>query len=113
MQNDRESEEVLAEWSSGLEAVLYQPEVEEAIREVSHTFPLISPSPPLLPLSHPPPPPHVQVCPTVDPLDSKDFDPIDYINQLFPTEQVNTTHFPMYIAYHMYVSYTMYLLCGM
>lgn len=29
-----------------------------------------------------------QVCPSSDPLDSKDFNPIDYINQLFPTEQV-------------------------
>ena len=36
VQSDREAEEVLAEWSSGLEAVLYQPDVEEAIREVSH-----------------------------------------------------------------------------
>ena len=24
-----------------------------------------------------------------DPLDSKDFNPVDYINTLFPTEQVN------------------------
>jgi hypothetical protein len=60
VQYDREAEDLVAEWSSDLEAVLYQSEVEEAIREV---------------------------CPTSDPLDSKDFDPIDYINQLFPTEQ--------------------------
>lgn len=31
----RSSEELLADWSSELEAVLYDPEVEEAIREVS------------------------------------------------------------------------------
>ena len=42
-----------------------------------------------LPLSFLPPPSSVlQVCPSSDPLDSKDFNPIDYINQLFPTEQV-------------------------
>ena len=36
VQCDREeAEELVAEWSSDLEAVLYQPEVEEAIREVS------------------------------------------------------------------------------
>ena len=35
-----------------------------------------------------PPPSSVQVCPSSDPLDSKDFNHIDYINQLFPTEQV-------------------------
>lgn len=34
---DRDAEELVAEWSSDLEAVLYQPEVEEAIREVSLT----------------------------------------------------------------------------
>ena len=34
-QREREAEELVAEWSSDLEAVLYQPEVEEAIREVS------------------------------------------------------------------------------
>jgi methyl-accepting chemotaxis protein len=60
VQGDVEGEDMLAEWSRDLEAVLYEQEVEEAIREV---------------------------CPTSDPLDSKDFDPIDYINQLFPTEQ--------------------------
>ena len=31
---ERESEELLAEWQSDLEAVLYAPEVEEAIQEV-------------------------------------------------------------------------------
>ena len=30
----RSAEELLADWSSGLEAVLYDREVEEAIREV-------------------------------------------------------------------------------
>lgn len=30
----REAEELVADWSSDLEAVLYHPEVEEAIREV-------------------------------------------------------------------------------
>ena len=35
VQYDREAEELVAEWSSDLEAVLYQSEVEEAIREVS------------------------------------------------------------------------------
>ena len=58
VQNDRESEEVLAEWSSSLEAVLYQPEVEEAIREVSHTFLLLT-----LPHNNLPPSlPHVFRC---------------------------------------------------
>ena len=37
-QHDREVEELVAEWSSDLEAVLYQPEVEEAIREVSSSL---------------------------------------------------------------------------
>ena len=32
----------------------------------------------------------MQVYQSSDPLDSKDFDPIDYINQLFPTEQVSS-----------------------
>ena len=55
-------------------------------------YPLTLPSP------SSPLPPHtplhcVQVCPTADPLDSKDFDPIDYINQLFPTEQVGLCQF--------------------
>ncbi len=30
----------------------------------------------------------IQVLPSQDPLDSPDFNPVDYINQLFPTEQV-------------------------
>lgn len=84
----RSSEELLADWSSELEAVLYDPEVEEAIREVSegnepcHTR-----------LPHPSSLPHYpQVCPSSDPLDSKDFNHIDYINQLFPTEQVRLVH---------------------
>ena len=33
-----ESDEVLAGWSSELEAVLYSPEVEEAINEVSKQY---------------------------------------------------------------------------
>ena len=31
-----------------------------------------------------------QVCPSNNPLDKKDFNPIDYINELFPNEQVGT-----------------------
>lgn len=31
----------------------------------------------------------LQVVTGNDPLDSKDFNPVDYINTLFPTEQVN------------------------
>ena len=54
-QREREAEELVAEWSSDLEAVLYQPEVEEAIREVSlpyapprlATFVYFIPPPPL------------------------------------------------------------------
>ena len=97
-QREREAEELVAEWSSDLEAVLYQPEVEEAIREVS-----LPSAPPRLatfvyfippPLSLTPRPLWLQVCPTSDPLDSKDFDPIDYINQLFPTEQVRSSTRP-------------------
>ena len=86
-QGDGEAEDLLAEWSRDLEAVLYEPEVEEAIREVcalSRVATLTHHSPP----SSLPPHLSQQVCPTSDPLDSKDFDPIDYINQLFPTEQV-------------------------
>ena len=30
----------------------------------------------------------VQVYPSSNPLDQKDFNPIDYINELFPSEQV-------------------------
>ena len=81
VQGDVEGEDMLAEWSRDLEAVLYEQEVEEAIREVCPPFTTAPLEPFLLPLV-------VQVCPTSDPLDSKDFDPIDYINQLFPTEQV-------------------------
>ena len=80
VQADQEAEDAIAEWSKDLEAVMYETEVEEAIREVTH--PLMT----HLPLTH-----TTQVCPTSDPLDSKDFDPIDYINQLFPTEQVSTS----------------------
>lgn len=34
MQREREADELVAEWSNDLEAVLYDSEVEEAIREV-------------------------------------------------------------------------------
>ena len=81
VQGDVEGEDMLAEWSRDLEAVLYEQEVEEAIREVCPPFTTAPLESFLLP-------PVVQVCPTSDPLDSKDFDAIDYINQLFPTEQV-------------------------
>lgn len=50
VQYDRDAEELVAEWASDLEAVLYQPEVEEAIREVSHSY-----SPPNSPPTYPPP----------------------------------------------------------
>jgi hypothetical protein len=36
-------------------------------------------------IDHAPP---LQVCPSKSPLDRKDFNPIDYINELFPNEQV-------------------------
>ena len=80
VQADQEAEDAIAEWSKDLEAVMYETEVEEAIREVTHPL-----------MTHLPLTPTTQVCPTSDPLDSKDFDPIDYINQLFPTEQVSTS----------------------
>ena len=35
MQREREGDELVAEWSNDLEAVLYHPEVEEAIRDVN------------------------------------------------------------------------------
>lgn len=53
-------EELGTEWAADLDRVLYDEEVEKAIQEV---------------------------CPSTDPLDSKDFDPTEYINKLFPTEQ--------------------------
>ena len=34
----------------------------------------------------------MQVYPSSNPLDQKDFNPIDYINELFPSEQVNPLH---------------------
>ncbi|XP_064392979.1 vacuolar protein sorting-associated protein 53 homolog [Halichondria panicea] len=54
------SDELLAGWSTELEAVLYSPEVEEAINEV---------------------------FPSSNPLDKRDFNPVEYINELFPSEQ--------------------------
>ena len=84
------SEELLADWSADLEAVLYAPEVEEAIQEVnpSDVYILLA-SLYMISMLIPLPSLFVwQVCPSSDPLDSKDFNPIDYINQLFPTEQV-------------------------
>ena len=38
VQGDVEGDEMLAEWSRDLEAVLYEQEVEEAIREVCPPF---------------------------------------------------------------------------
>lgn len=32
---------------------------------------------------------HLKVFHSDDPLDSKDFNPVDYINSIFPTEQVS------------------------
>lgn len=53
-------DELSAEWTAELERVLYEEDVEKAIQEV---------------------------CPSTDPLDSNDFNPTEYINKLFPTEQ--------------------------
>ena len=36
VQADQEAEDAIAEWSKDLEAVMYETEVEEAIREVTH-----------------------------------------------------------------------------
>ena len=102
VQGDVEGEEMLAKWSRDLEAVLYEQEVEEAIREVCPPFTTAPLESFLLP-------PVVQVCPTSDPLDSKDFDAIDYINQLFPTEQVSMYQPPYNIHLALiYITLTVY-----
>ena len=38
----------------------------------------------------------VQVISNTDPLDGKDFNPVDYINTLFPTEQVRNSILMVY-----------------
>ncbi len=56
--------------------VRYDPEVESAINEVQyHAFYTVSIY-------------NSQVFPSDDPMDRADFDPIKYINEYFPTEQV-------------------------
>ena len=57
-----------------------------------------------------------QVFKSDDPLDSKDFNPVDYINSIFPTEQVNFLKYFINLAYlnglfamHFFVY--MYVIC--
>ena len=82
-------EEVLAGWMGELEAVLYSSEVEEAIKEVMRATYSIVDSNVIVTLHDGSLFPFVlKVCPSTNPLDKKDFNPIDYINELFPNEQV-------------------------
>ena len=80
LQRKDSDDDLLAGWSSELEALLYSPEVEEAIKEVSSRLCMAATSDPPLSI--------LQVYPSSNPLDQKDFNPIDYINELFPSEQV-------------------------
>ena len=86
--------ELLSDWSAEeLEAVLYALEVEEAIPKVrasESAYEYVS-TKTYTYKCRLNPDWFVQVYQSSDPLDSKDFDPIDYINQLFPTEQVRAS----------------------
>ena len=98
LQRKDSDDDLLAGWSGELEALLYSPEVEGAIKEVSpcyyqpvnlltlNVYAFFPPrvTPPLID-----PPCLLQVYPSSNPLDQKDFNPIDDINELFPSEQVN------------------------
>ena len=71
------SGKMTGEWvPDELEGVMYDSEVEQAIHEV-YINTLINNNIHI-----------IQVYPSSDPLDVIEFDPVDYINKLFPTEQV-------------------------
>ena len=86
-------DDLLAGWSTELEALLYAPEVEEAIKEVRRQLTSLiyinscmQYATRLRPYSSCSS--RTQVYPSSNPLDQKDFNPIDYINELYPSEQV-------------------------
>lgn len=83
MPNSPEDDEFFEDMSNEFELIKFSAEVQNAIEQVRNNF-LIN----LILISHNIMNyEHIQVVPSDDPLDVADFNPIDYINSLFPTEQ--------------------------